>query len=68
MPETTTGTTRFADRVVLITGGGSGLGRATAVRLAAAGAALYLVDVSEQGLEATKTAVLEATPDAQVLT
>ena len=66
-PSTTT-STRFADRVVLITGGGSGLGRATAIRLASEGAKLALVDVSEQGLEATKTAVLQAAPDADVLT
>ncbi len=56
------------DRVVLITGGGSGLGRATAVRLASEGAKLSLVDVSAEGLEATKTAVLEAAPDSEVLT
>ncbi len=64
----TSTTTRFTDRVVLITGGGSGLGRATAVRLATEGAALSLVDVSAEGLEATKTAVLDAAPEAQVIT
>jgi NAD(P)-dependent dehydrogenase (short-subunit alcohol dehydrogenase family) len=59
---------RFSDRVVLITGGGSGLGRAAAVRLAAEGAKLSLVDISEAGLAATAEAVTQATPDAEVIT
>lgn len=59
---------RFANRTVLITGGGSGLGRATAIRLATEGAKLSLVDVSEGGLSATQAAVLEVAPEAEVLT
>lgn len=59
---------RFATRTVLITGGGSGLGRATAVRLATEGAQLSLVDVSEAGLSATRAAVLEVAPEAEILT
>jgi NAD(P)-dependent dehydrogenase (short-subunit alcohol dehydrogenase family) len=59
--------TRFADRVVLITGAGSGLGRATAVRLASEGAKLALVDISEKGLDATVVAVKEVAADAEIL-
>jgi len=59
---------RFTDRVVLITGGGSGLGRASAIRLAEEGAKLVLVDVSEQGLAASVEAIATAVPGAEVLT
>lgn len=59
---------RFSDKTILITGGGSGLGRATAVRLATEGANLALVDVSESGLAATVDAIREVAPDARVVT
>jgi len=58
---------RFEDKVVIITGGGSGLGQATAVQLAKEGAKLSLVDLNEKGLEETKAKVLEVTPNAEVL-
>lgn len=61
-------TERFSDHTILITGAGSGLGRASAVRLASEGAALSLVDVSEEGLAATADAVREIAPDAKLLT
>ena len=49
----------LADKVALITGAGSGIGRATAVRFAREGAKLLLNDLDEEGLEATKAEVEE---------
>lgn len=50
---------RFTDRVVLVTGAGSGIGRATAVRLAQEGAALMLADINPGGLAETAALVAE---------
>jgi meso-butanediol dehydrogenase/(S,S)-butanediol dehydrogenase/diacetyl reductase len=44
---------RFGDRVAIITGAASGIGRAAAQRMAAEGAALALVDRNEEGLAET---------------
>lgn len=44
---------RYENKVVLITGAGSGIGRATAKRMASEGARLMLVDRNEEGLEET---------------
>ncbi|WP_066316424.1 glucose 1-dehydrogenase [Bacillus sp. FJAT-29814] len=58
---------RFEDKVVIITGAGSGLGQATALRIAQEGAKLSLVDLNEKGLEETKAKVLEVAPTAEVI-
>lgn len=59
---------RFANKTVIITGGGSGLGRATAQRLASEGANLVLVDIDADGLEGTKAAIEEAGHVGKVVT
>ncbi len=47
----------FEGRVVLITGGGSGIGRAAAALFARAGARLMLADRDEDGLAATRAGI-----------
>lgn len=58
---------RFNHKVVLITGAGSGLGRATAVRLAQEGAKLALVDRSPAGLDETRAELVQLVPSAELL-
>jgi NAD(P)-dependent dehydrogenase (short-subunit alcohol dehydrogenase family) len=51
---------RLQDKVALITGAGSGIGRAAAGRFAAEGAAVVAVDVDAASAEETATAITEA--------
>lgn len=48
---------RFEEKVVMISGAASGIGQAAAVRFAAEGAVLVLLDVAGKGLEETRDAL-----------
>jgi meso-butanediol dehydrogenase/(S,S)-butanediol dehydrogenase/diacetyl reductase len=59
---------RFQGRTVLITGAGSGIGRATAERFGSEGAAVVCVDLNEKGVEDTAAAIRNAGGEALALT
>lgn len=54
----------FTDKVVLVTGGGSGIGRATAVAFAEAGATVVVSDISVAGGQETVSAIRALGRDA----
>ncbi|WP_188206836.1 glucose 1-dehydrogenase [Alkalibacillus aidingensis] len=54
---------RFEDKVVLITGGASGLGHAAALQVAKEGGKLSLVDLNEDGLQEVKQQIESEAPN-----
>lgn len=56
----------YQDKVVIITGGGSGLGRAAAHSIAAQGGKLVLVDMNKESLETSKNEIVADLPDASI--
>lgn len=58
---------RFNGKTVLITGGGSGLGRAAALQVAKEGGKLSLVDLNNETLEESKQLIQTDVPEAEVL-
>ena len=58
---------RFTDKVALVTGAASGIGRATALRLGSEGARLFLADINEEGLAETIAALGDKVESASFL-
>ena len=58
----------YTDKVVIITGGASGLGYAAALSIAKQGGKLVLVDMNKDGLEKSRNEIVAAVPDAQIET
>ena len=58
---------RLAGKTAIITGGGSGFGRATAIRFAAEGARIAIADIDEAGAATTAEFVQAAGSEAEVV-
>ena len=68
MPDNTgLGNTRHAGQVAIVTGAALGIGRATAIRLAADGATVVACDVNQEGLAETAAAIAAAGGEVSAL-
>lgn len=65
MSEAHTANQDFIGKAVIVTGGGSGIGRATALRFAAAGASVAIADLNLISAEETLELIAVASPKAQ---
>ena len=59
---------RLTDKIALVTGGASGIGRATVLRFAEEGAAVMAADRNPGGLEQTKSLAQKISPDIETVT
>ena len=59
--------TRHVGKVAIVTGAGSGIGRATTLRLAQEGAAVFGCDVNAGGLDETRAALEQAGVSATLI-
>src|SRR5918999_6216828 len=58
---------RLANKIVLVTGAGSGIGRGITCRFAAEGARLMLGDITEAGARETAALIADAGGEAQIV-
>jgi NAD(P)-dependent dehydrogenase (short-subunit alcohol dehydrogenase family) len=58
---------RLEGKVIMVTGAGTGLGHAAAIRIAGDGARLSLLDIDAGALESSRAAIVEAVPGAEIL-